>query len=74
MARQTKTERQRAEDALAVARRKVDRLVKAEKHQAELLELTRRELGDARRLLEYRASHPALPQQNPTNRQETTTP
>lgn len=82
MARQQKTERERAEEALAVAQRKVERLVKAEKHQAELLELTRRELDDARRLLEYRSSHPALPPENRrlnpggvgTTPKETTTP
>lgn len=71
MARQQKSERQRAEEALAVARRKVRRLETAEKHQTELLELTRRELADARRLLTYRSEHPALqntttPKENPT--------
>lgn len=70
MARQQKTERQRAAEALDVARRKVERLVKAEKHQAELLDLTRRELDEARRLLEYRTAHPALQSITPTTTQE----
>lgn len=82
MARQQKTERQRAEEALDVAHRKVDRLEQAEKHQATLLDLTRRELDDARRLLEYRSTHPALPTENRrpnpggvvTTPKETTTP
>jgi hypothetical protein len=82
MARQQKTERQRAEEALAVAHRKVERLVAAEKHQAELLDLTRTELDDARRLLQYRQQHPALPRDSSTatassittTPKETTTP
>lgn len=82
MARTPKTERQRAEEAIDVARRKVERLVKAENHQAELLERTRHELDDARRLLEYRSQHPALPTENRrlnpggviTTTKETTTP
>lgn len=75
MARKQKTERQRAEEALAVAQRKVDRLVKAEQHQASLLDMTRAELADERRILAYRAQHPALPQKSdPTTQKETTTP
>lgn len=67
MTRQIKTEQQRAVEAHAAARRKVERLVKAEAHQASLLDLTRRELDDARRLLEYRTNHPAL--QNPNQKE-----
>lgn len=74
MARQQKTERQRAEEARDIAQRKVTRLVQAEKHQAALLDMTRRELDDARLLLEYRSSHPALPSTTPTTTKENTTP
>jgi len=81
MARRQKTERERAEEALAVAQRRVERLVGAEKHQAELLALTRRELDEARRLLQYRQQHPALPRDSSTasassitTSKETTTP
>lgn len=71
MARQQKTERQRAEEALEVAHRKVNRLAKAEKHQTELLDLTRAELDEARRIQKYRAQHPAL--QDPTTEENPTT-
>lgn len=74
MTRQQKTEKQRAEEAHAVAIRKVKRLVQAEAHQAGLLEITRRELDEARRLLEYRAAHPALQSTTPTTTEETTRP
>lgn len=63
MARQTKTERQRAEEALAVARRKVDRLTKDRDRLEGDLRKVKAELRDAARLAEYRAQHPALPAQ-----------
>lgn len=59
-ARRTKTARERAEEALGVEQRKVDRLQKAVNHQSSLLAQYRAELSEARRLLAYAESHPAL--------------
>jgi hypothetical protein len=79
MARQTKTERQRAEDALGVAQRKVDRLIEESKKLGGQLAKVDRDLDDAKKLLAYRRQHPALPSttttgSTATTQKETTTP
>lgn len=72
MSRQTKTPKQRAEDALGVAQRRYDRAeanairLKKEYHAAST------ELDDANDLLMYAKSHPALQSTNPTTQEGTT--
>lgn len=70
MARQQKTERQRAEEALEVAIRKRNRLLIQKKDATELHERITRELDEAQDLVEYRAQHPALQSTTPTTTQE----
>lgn len=74
MARQTKTERQRAQEALGVAQRQVDRLRKEEKRLRTQTDAVTEALREARQLLEYRAQHPALQSTTPTTTEETTRP
>lgn len=70
MTRQTKTERQRAEEALAIAHRKRDRLLnQAEQLRADL-KAVENDLTDAERILAYRRQHPALQSTTPTTTQE----
>lgn len=61
MTRQPKTERQRAEEAYAVAQRKRNRLAAHAKQLRGDLEAVERELRDADRILDYRRQHPLLP-------------
>ena len=73
MARQTKTERQRAEEALGVATRARDRLEnKASQLQADL-KAVERDLAEAERILAYRRQHPALQSTTPTTTEENPT-
>lgn len=61
MARQTKTERQRAEEALGVARRKVEHLTKKRDRLEADLKAVKDELRLAQNIRDYRAQNPALP-------------
>jgi hypothetical protein len=59
---QKKTERQRAEEALAVVDRKVEKLRKDVARLDREHRDAKTALTEAERLRTYRASHPALPQ------------
>lgn len=73
MTRQTKTERQRAEEALAVAQRKRERLAATVEQLERDLKSARADLAEAERLYAYRAQHPALPSTTTTNTEENLT-
>lgn len=60
-ARQRKTPRQRAEEALAVAKRKRDRLLKQVATQEAELAAAKSDLAEAERRLTYAQQDPALP-------------
>lgn len=64
MTRQTKTPQQRAEEALAVATRKVTRLEEQHSRLATELAETAGELAEATRMRDYLAQSPALPTGN----------
>lgn len=70
MTRQTKTAKQRAEEDLAVAERKVVRLAQTERALREQLEATTRHLATERAIRDHCASHPALQQTPSTTNQE----
>ena len=72
MARQTKTPRQRAEEALGVAERRYRRAIATRNRLASDLADAETEVSEATELRAYAKQHPAL--QNPTNTKETTTP
>lgn len=74
MTRQHKTEQQRAEEALAVVDRKIERLRKDVARLDRKHRDTKRDLADAEKLRAYRASHPALPQTKTTTDTEQDTP
>jgi hypothetical protein len=65
MTRQTKTPKQRAEEALGTARRRRDRATTTYGRLREELVNAETELDEAQRLLDYAAQHPAL-QPTPT--------
>jgi hypothetical protein len=73
MARQQKTERQRAEEAVAVAHRKRDRLHTQATDLRAQLKTVEADLTEAERILAYRRQHPALPN-TPTTTEETDRP
>lgn len=58
--RQTKTPRQRAEDALGVAQRRVEKLECEETRLVDELDAARRSLAEARARRDYVAADPAL--------------
>lgn len=60
MTRQTKTPRQRAEETLGVAQRRVDRLTAAVEHQRAVLQVYETELDEAKARLDYARRDPAL--------------
>lgn len=69
MTRQTKTPKQRAEEALAVAKRKVVRLERdTDRLNLELVQ-ARRALDEAIRLRDYAQQHPALNPPTPTTKE-----
>jgi hypothetical protein len=77
MARQQKTERQRAEEAVAVAHRRRDRLHTQATDLRAQLKTIEAELEEAERILAYRRAHPALPSTSTgttTTTKETTRP
>lgn len=60
MTRQTKTPRQRAEETLGIARRRVDRLTKQVKNTQDELEALEYDLDQAQQRLTYAQQDPAL--------------
>lgn len=60
MARTLKSEEQRAQEALEVAQRKVDRLEAEEKRLTDELRAVRIQHSAAVKIRDYRAAHPAL--------------
>lgn len=62
MARQTKTPRQRAEEALGVADRLLERLEAKRSQLTEELIVVEREKGIAKKRRDYLAANPDLPQ------------
>lgn len=72
MTRQTKTPRQRAEEALGVAERRYARATAARDRLARDLAAAEAEVAEATQLSAYAKQHPAL--QNTTNTEETTRP
>lgn len=60
MTRQSKTDRQRAEERLGVAQRRVKRLEDQLTHQRGVVDATFTELTAARQRLEYAEADPAL--------------
>jgi hypothetical protein len=62
MARETKSEAERAQASLAVAERKVAKLRKRSRELRRELETVDKELREADAIRAYRAQHPALPQ------------
>lgn len=63
MTRQRKTPRQRAEEALAIAERKVDRLTADRDKHRTALNTIQADLEDATRRRDYLAKNPDLPAQ-----------
>ncbi|SFI85912.1 hypothetical protein [Nocardioides psychrotolerans] len=61
MTRQSKTPHQRAEEALGVAQRRVERIDQALAHQRSLLATYEADLADAQARLDYARQDPALP-------------
>lgn len=72
MTRQTKTEKQRAEEALGIAERRHSRAAAAVRRLNDDLRSAELELETARELRDFLRKHPAL--QNTTTPKETTTP
>lgn len=60
MARQVKSERERAQAALAVAERKVAKLQREHDRLRSELESTAAALAESKRIRDYRAAHPEL--------------
>lgn len=63
MTRQQKSERERAQEALGISQRKVEKLRTAIAALEKQLRAAKAELKDAEAIHTYRAAHPALPDQ-----------
>jgi hypothetical protein len=72
MSRQQKTPRQRAEETLAVAQRKRDRLVNQAIQLHKQTKALDAELEEAERRLDYAEKDPALPPRTPAREKSTT--
>lgn len=74
MARQIKTPRQRAEDALGVAERRYTKAIAARNRLSKELEAAEAEVTEATALRAYAKQHPALHNPSTTNTEETPAP
>lgn len=74
MARQTKTPKQRAQEALGVAERRYNRAIAHRDRLEEELTAAEIELREALELRAYAKQHPALQSTTPTTTEETTHP